>query len=114
MAADASVVVHFKDMTIDEEVREHIRARCARLVEEFPEATHFELTLQAEAAAVACHARVNGKQTRIAAHSGGAPGPRQAGDSALDKIERELRKEHDKRIFAQRRKAQRSRGKRVG
>jgi ribosomal subunit interface protein len=113
MASDPNVVVHFKDVSVDEDVREYVRERCAHLATEFPEATHFELTLEPDARSVQCHGHVTGKRTRVAAHAGGAALLRQAADAALDKLERELRKEHDKRIFAQRRKAQKTRGKRV-
>ena len=54
-----------------------------------------------------------GKNTDAAAHAA-AGEVRQAGERALDKLERELRRHHDKKIFGQRREAQKkSLGKRT-
>ena len=109
MADHANIVVHFKDLEVDEELRDHIEGRCTHLAAEFPEVTRFEVTLEPGPNSVECHGLVSGKRTRVAAHANGAELPRQACDAFLDKIERELRTEHDKRIFTQRRKAQKNR-----
>ena len=113
MTQPTNVVIHFKSIDIDEAVREHLEARCEHLIAEFPEATHYELTLEDGANSVDAHCHVTGKNTRAAAHIAGADTPRQAGDQVLDKLERELRKNHDKRIFAPRRKAQKNQPKRM-
>ena len=113
MARDPHVVIHFKELENDDDLREHLRERCLHLAEEFPETTQFELTLQESAGAIECHGHVTGKRTSVAAHAEGAEIPRQAADQVLDKVERELRKAHDKRIFTPRREAQKSRGKRT-
>jgi ribosome-associated translation inhibitor RaiA len=113
MARDARVVIHFKDLDVEDAVREHLHDRCLHLAEEFPEAALFELTVQEDAGAMECHGHVSGKKTSVAAHANGAETPRHAGDLVLDKVERELRKAHDKRIFTPRREAQKSRGKRT-
>lgn len=112
MAGDTRVEIHFKDLEYDDEVRDHLNDRCLHLAQEFPETTSFELTLQESAASIDCHIHVAGKRTQVASHASGAETPRQAGDQALDKVERELRKAHDKRIFQPRREAQKNRGKR--
>ena len=52
-----------------------------------------------------------GKNTDVATHAN-AEAVRTASDQVLDKIERQLRKVHDKRIFTQRREAQRDPPKR--
>lgn len=109
MAGDANIVVHFKDLDVDEDLREHIHARCEHLAAEFPEAMRFEVTLEPGPNSVQCHGHVSGKRTRVAAHANGSVLARQAGDAFLEKLERELRTEHDKRIFTQRRKAQKTR-----
>jgi ribosome-associated translation inhibitor RaiA len=93
-------------------VRDHLIARCEHLAEEFPETTRYEVTLQEQAGTIEAHAHVSGKKTSIAAHIENAENARQAGDIVLDKVERELRKDHDKRIFSPRRKAQKSPAKR--
>jgi ribosome-associated translation inhibitor RaiA len=115
MARDANVVVHFKDIEIvdsGDTVRDHLTARCEHLAEEFPETTRYEVTIQEQAGMFEAHGHVSGKKTSVAAHIENAENPRQAGDIVLDKVERELRKEHDKRIFTPRRKAQKSPAKR--
>ena len=112
MAQDAGVIVRFKDFANNLEVREILEARCHHLAEEFPETSHYELTLSLDSDDVSAHAHVSGKHTQFASHAS-ASDMRQAGELAIDKLERELRREHDKRIFAPRREAQRAR-KRTG
>ena len=112
MAQDANVIVRFKDFANNLEVREILEARCHHLAEEFPETSHYELTLSLDNDDVSVHAHVSGKHTQIASHAS-AGDMRQAAELALDKLERELRREHDKKIFAPRREAQRAR-KRAG
>ena len=57
------------------------------------------------------HAHATGKNTDVATHAD-AGAARVASDQVLDKIERQLRRVHDKRIFARRREAQRDPPKR--
>ena len=109
MPNDTRIVIHFKDLEIDEAVRDHIQTRCEQLAEEFPETTSFEVTIERSPHAVDCHGHVSGKQTRAAAHASGLETARHAGGAFLEKIERELRTHHDKRIFGQRRRAQKHR-----
>ena len=109
--ASGKVIVNFKDVATDEGLREHLEQRCRNLAQEFPETTHYELTLSPDSKHIAAHAHVSGKNTQVASHAT-SEDPRQAADRALDKLERELRRVHDKRIFGQRREAQKTRGKR--
>jgi ribosome-associated translation inhibitor RaiA len=111
MAQDAKVIIHFKDVKQNDILQETLENRCHHLADEFPETTRYEITIGLDKNEVGAHAHVTGKNTSVSAHAT-APDPRQAGEVALDKLERELRKEHDKRIFAPRREAKRSRIKR--
>jgi ribosomal subunit interface protein len=111
MARSASVVLHCKDVEIDESVREAIQRRCDGLAEEFHEIGRFELTLSEDGTGFAAHGHAIGKNTDVATHAT-AEIPRTASDQVLDKIERQLRKVHDKRIFSRRREAQRDPPKR--
>lgn len=113
MVQEANVVIHFRDLPTDDTVREHLEQRCERLADEFPETTHYELTLQADSGGIEGNCHVRGKKTGVAARIANAETPRQAGDQVLDKVERELRRDHDKRIFTPRRKAQKARSNRV-
>ena len=114
MSTQPNIVVHFKEVEHDDALRDHVHARCGQLAEEFPEATHFELTVEPGVHCFDSHGHVSGKRTRAAAHASGAERPRQAVDAVLDKLERELRTDHDKRIFTQRRKAQQASTKQRG
>jgi ribosome-associated translation inhibitor RaiA len=113
MANEVSVVIHWKNLDDDQEVQDHLRERCGHLASEFPETDRYELTLEGDAGGIEGHCHVTGKKTSVAARISNGENPRQTGDQLLDKLERELRKDHDKRIFAPRRKAQKNRGKRT-
>ncbi len=108
----AKWVLHLKDASSNQPLRDHVERRLDQLEAEFPEVTRFEITLTEDGAGFTAHARVTGKSTEVAPHSALAPEPRPAIDSVLDKIERQLRRAHDKRIFTQRRDAQRDPPKR--
>ncbi len=111
MAEDATVVVHFRDVERDDELQESLEKRCEHLAAEFPETRHYELSITPDNNEINVHAKVTGKGTSIASHAA-APEARQAAETALDRLERELRREHDKRIFAPRRAAKREKAKR--
>jgi ribosomal subunit interface protein len=100
------VVVSFKDIEQDEPTRDAIHRRCAALSEEFHEVTRFEITLLQDGAGFAGHGHVSGKGEDVGAQAT-AKELLPAAEGLLDKLERQLRKHHDKRIFAQRREAQR-------
>ena len=109
--ADVIVQVHFKGVEHDRELHELLEKRCQVLAEEFHETDCYEISLSNEANQISAHAKVTGKNTSVAAHAD-APEERQAAEAALDRLERELRREHDKRIFAPRREARRERSRR--
>ena len=111
MAQPAPVVIHFKDLDSNERVRENVEKRCQRLAEEFHEISHVEITIVEDGAGYAAQGHVTGKNIDLGTHAAAselAP----AVDQLLDKIGRQLRRVHDKRIFAQRRDAQRDAPKR--
>ncbi len=107
----ANVVIHFKDLSTDEALRESLEARCLQLAEEFLEIDRIEISLSGDGAGFAANGHATGRHTDIATHAGASEmGP--AADRVLDRIQRQLRRSHDKRIFAQRREAQRDPPKR--
>jgi len=112
MAGDAKVVIRFKDVEHDDEVRSHLEKRCESLVQEFPETLRYEVNVGPASTEVQAHAHVTGKDIDAAAHASGADA-RLAGEHALDKLERELRRIRDKRIFGRRRVAQKTSRKRT-
>ena len=113
MTQSARLNTHWRNLSADEATDAYLERRCDHLMDEFPEADSFEISFQVEGQKVECHAHVDGKRTRLAAHASGAHSSRQAAESVLDKLEREMRKDHDKRIFGNRRKAQKSQTKRL-
>ncbi len=106
-----TVVLHLNEHSSDEALREWIDRRCEKLGEEFREITRLEISLSDDAGELTATAHVTGKGTEAATHASGAE-PRPALDALLGKIERQLRKSHDKRIFGQRRDAQKDPPKR--
>ncbi len=106
MSRSPSVVLHFRDVEIDETVRESVHRRCDHLADEFHEVNRFELTISENGTGFSVHAHATGKNTDVATHAD-AEAARTASDQVLDKIERQLRRVHDKRIFSRRREARR-------
>ena len=112
MAQTTPVLVHFKDMDSSERILKSIEKRCEQLRDEFHEVARFEITVSEEGAGYSVQGHVTGKNTDIGTHAkAGDAGP--AADALLDKIERQLRRIHDKRIYAQRRDARRDSPKRT-
>ena len=106
MAERPTVVTTFKDIPVNESVRDLIEKRCEHIAEEFHEIHRMEVSLQEDGTGYTAHGHFpcNGHDVGAQAAAGDL-GP--AADKVLDKIERQLRTHHDKRIFSQRRDAQR-------
>ena len=100
------VVVSFKDIEHDDRTREVIQRRCEALSEEFHEVMRFEITLLQDGVDFSGHGHVTGKGEDVGAQAS-AKELLPAAEELLDKLERQLRKHHDKRIFTHRREAQR-------
>jgi ribosome-associated translation inhibitor RaiA len=109
--SDAVIAVNFKDMPVQDEVRDAVAQRCQALAEEFPELTHVEVTLAPDGSGHSASGRVTGRKTELATHAA-APELGHAADRLLDTLRHQLRRSHDKRIFARRRAAQRENPKR--
>ncbi len=108
MTQSPAVIVHARDLDpeLDENVRNSIERRCEQLAGEFHEVDRFELTITEAGAGFNVHGHATGKHTDVATQAGATePGP--AADRVLDRIEKQLRRIYDKRIFSQRREAQR-------
>jgi ribosomal subunit interface protein len=101
--SDAVVAVHFKDMSVIEPVRELVERRCAELVDEFPELTHVHVTLSPDGRGHHASLHATGRRTEIAGHAQ-APEAGHAADRVLDKVRHQLRRTHEKQIFAHRRR----------
>ncbi len=111
MTQSPTILVHAKDLELDESVRASIERRCEQLAEEFHEVARFEITVTEAGASFNVQGHATGKHTDVVTHAEASdPGP--AADLVLDRIEKQLRRLHDKRIFSQRRDAQRDPPKR--
>lgn len=106
MSQRPTVVINFKDLPHDETLRAAIEGSCERLTDEFHEVTRIEVTLAQEAGHVTAHGHVTGKQRDVGGQAE-AEEARPAADRMFDRLERQLRTLHDKRIFSQRRDARR-------
>ena len=104
------VRVSFKDMDHDDQIEEVLEKRCSILAEEFPEINRFEITLSPDGSGHTAHGRVTGRNTEIATHANAIEAGK-AADQLLDKLTRQLRKSHDKKIFVHRREGQRAAAK---
>jgi ribosome-associated translation inhibitor RaiA len=104
--ADVTLAVH-GDLEVEDELRDGVERRCHALSDEFHELTRVEVTLSPNGGGCAASGHVTGKNTALAARSQAAePGP--AADAVLDQLRQQLRRAHDKRIFAKRRAAQKN------
>jgi ribosomal subunit interface protein len=106
VAEQLILITNFKDLSKDDAVRDAIEKRCHHLAEEFGEIVRIEITLTAEGAGFRAHGHVTGRQIDVATHAA-ASELLPAAEKLLVKVERQLRRVHDKRIFVQRREAQR-------
>jgi ribosomal subunit interface protein len=102
-----TLVTNFKDLSKDEAVREAVEKRCQHLAEEFGEIVRIEVTLAADGVGFTAHGHVTGKQIDVATHAA-ATQMLPAAERLLVKVERQLRRVHDKRIFVRRRQARKS------
>jgi len=102
--SEAVVAIHFKDMSVDETVRDLVERRCADLADEFPELTHLDVTLAPDGSGHHASVHGTGKRTEVASHAQ-APALGHAADLVLDQVRHQLRKVHDKHIYTQRRRA---------
>ena len=108
MAQETTFSVNYREVEVDDKTRELFEKRCRGLGEEFPETTRIEVTVEPEGDGVRAHAHVTGRQTDVAAHAD-ADEVRTVADRLFDRVERQLRRNHDKVIFTRRRAAQRGR-----
>jgi ribosome-associated translation inhibitor RaiA len=107
MSALPKVLVHQRDVHIGAYLLESIERRCASIADEFSEASRFELSFENHGMSVRGRAHAVGRKTDLSTHAE-ASEPGIVVDRVLDKIERQLRRVHDKRIFGRRRNARKN------
>ena len=101
---DPIVAISFKDLEPDEEVREEASRRLSALADEFPEPSHIEVAFEPDGEGFSAHAHVTGGGIDVATSSH-APELPLAADRLFDRLAKQLRRAHDKRLFARRRVA---------
>ena len=106
MSQRASVVINFKDLPHDEALRAVIERDALHLADEFREVGRIEITLSEDAGNVTAHGHVTGRKRDVGAQAE-AEQARPAADRVFDRLERQLRTLHDKRLYSQRRGARR-------
>ncbi len=97
-----SFQIRFQDLPHSSDARSECETRVQGLQEQFPETTKYEITLRQNRTAHDVHVHVTGKDLELAA-SADHHGLREAIVEAFERLERQLRKRHDKQIFARRR-----------
>jgi ribosome-associated translation inhibitor RaiA len=107
MSETPKVLVHHRDVHIGAHLLESIERRCATLADEFSEASRFELSFENHGMSVRGQVHATGRRTDLATHAE-ASDPGIVVDRVLDKIEKQLRRIHDKRVYGRRRDAQRA------
>jgi len=113
MTTNPSLFIHFsKEIEQDELLREFIEKKSEHLGHEFHEVSKIEISLAPNGVGFIANGHVTGKGTDFATQVK-ATQLTPAVDTVFDKFERKLRKLHDKRIFGQRREAQRDPPKRA-
>jgi ribosomal subunit interface protein len=105
--SDPTLVISFKDLPTDEPLREAVERRCLHIAGEFPEITRIEVTLAEDGSGFSAHGHVHvaGKNAAVNTQAE-ASEMGHAADRLLDRVEKQLRRFHDKRIFTLRREAQ--------
>ncbi len=94
--------IHFHDIPHSDAIRDECEQLATALREEFPEASKCEVTVTHAGEKHELHLHVTGKDIDVAAHAQ-ARELRETVSEAFDRARRQLRKHHDKQIFARRR-----------
>ncbi|MFQ5514268.1 MAG: HPF/RaiA family ribosome-associated protein [Myxococcota bacterium] len=99
--------IHFHDLPHSRRVKEEFERLATSLRDEFPEIQKLEVSLNHSHEDKETHVHVTGKDLELAARAA----CRELHDSlveAFDRLRRQLRKRHDKVIYARRREAQKN------
>lgn len=97
MTLKQNIAVHFKEIKVNDGVRTFIEERCQGMLDEFPEITKFEVSLAPDGIGFTAHAHATGRNLDLAATHDWEKELGHAADQVLDKMHRQLRKQHDKR-----------------
>jgi len=112
MTKNPSVVIHFREVEHDEPLRESIEKKSQHLGNEFHEVSKIEISVAPNGVGFVANGHLTGKGTDIATQVE-ASELSPAVESVFEKFRRKLRRLRDKRIYTQRREAQRDPPKRL-
>jgi len=95
--------IHFGDLPHSSRLRNECERVAHELRSEFPEALKCDVRLQRSGVKHEAHVHVTGKSVDVAATSS-QRGIHESVSECFERARRQLRKHHDKKIFAQRRR----------
>lgn len=95
--------IQFRDVPHSDELRAECEGRAAGMRQEFPEAMRVEVTLQRQRDAYEAHVHTTGKHVNFVGAGRSPESLVVAAREAFDKVHAQLRKHHDKQVFAHRR-----------
>jgi ribosome-associated translation inhibitor RaiA len=101
-----SLLLQLEELPDAERVRSLCEERATQLRAEFPETTRVEVKVQRAGPEHETHIHVTGRELEVASRARGTD-PLGSVHDAFEKARRQLRKHHDKRIYARRRDAHR-------
>ena len=102
--------IYFQDVPHSERVRDECEELTTGLLQEFPESSKYEVTISQSRSDYEAHLHVTGKDLSVNSKAKGKE-MRDTVVEAFDKAQRQLRKHHDKVIFARRRESQKTSNK---
>jgi ribosome-associated translation inhibitor RaiA len=95
--------IHFRDTPHSEHLRSECEGWGAALRQEFPETSRVEVTVSHDRDVHEVHVHVTGKHVDFASSAKSRDSVLVSARDAFDKLHAQLRKHHDKQIFAHRR-----------
>jgi ribosome-associated translation inhibitor RaiA len=95
--------IHFRDTPHSDSLRDECEGWATGMREEFPETTRVEVTLQQARDAWEAHVHTTGKHVNFVGTGRSPESALVAAREAFDKVHAQLRKHHEKQVFAPRR-----------
>jgi ribosome-associated translation inhibitor RaiA len=95
--------IHFRDVPHSDALRDECEGWATTMRDEFPETTRVEVTLQQARDAYEAHVHTTGKHVNFVGSGRSPESLVVAAREAFDKVHAQLRKHHDKQVFAHRR-----------
>ncbi len=98
MTLKQNIAVNFKEIEVNNGVRTFIEERCQEMLEEFPEVMSFDVSLAPDGIGFTARVHATGRNLDVVATHDSEKEVGHAADQVLDKVHRQLRKQHEKRV----------------